>query len=114
MSEYKLNVGFTSELTISELKRKDLVTFAEVTKFMEERFNFMVAAAANLLERSSLGSGIVKHARCLNLKHFSSNAVESMKILLNHLKFLEIIPAFVFHPKLHKKRIRKIKSFYAK
>ena len=88
LNEGKLNVGFAVEFTISELKRKDLVTLSEVSKFKKQCFNFLVATAGKLFERSPLGFMIVKHARCLNPEHFSSNAVESMKLLLNLLLYL--------------------------
>ena len=56
-SRSKLNIGFATELTVSEVIRRDLVTDTEVSLF----------------ERSPLGSMIVKHARCLDPKYFGSN-----------------------------------------
>ena len=88
-----MDVSFAAELTISELKRKGLANSTEVSKFKKKCLNFLVTAAAKLFDGSPLETGIVKHARCLNPKHFSSNAVESMKILLDRFTFLKIIPA---------------------
>ena len=88
-----MDVSFAAELTISELRRKGLANSTEVSKFKKKCLNFLVTAAAKLFDGSPLETGIVKHARCLNPKHFSSNAVESMKILLDRFTFLKIIPA---------------------
>ena len=77
-SQSKLNIGFATELTISEMKRKDLVTN---TKFLCLR-NVVSATAETLFERSPLGSMIVKHVKSLDPKHFdSSNVMKSMKLL---------------------------------
>ena len=86
-SPRKLNIGFATELTITEMVRKVLVTDAEVSEFKKQRLKFLVATAENFFERSPLGSMIGKHSRCLDPKQFESNAVESMKLLLKRLTF---------------------------
>ena len=52
-----------------------------------------MATAEKLFEKSPVGSRIVKHARCLDPKHFdSSNAVELLKLQLKGFIFLKVIP----------------------
>ena len=92
-SPRKLNIGFATELTMTEMVRKVLVTDAEVSEFKKQCLKFLVATAENFFERSPLGSMIGKHSRCLDPKQFESNAVESMKLLLKRLRFLKVIPA---------------------
>ena len=85
MSQGKLNIWFATELTVSEMIRRDLVTDTEFSEFQKQCLQFLVATAKKLFERSPLDSMIVKHARYLDPKGFHSNsAVESMKLLLKH------------------------------
>ena len=93
LSPRKLIIGFATELTVTEMVRKDLVTDAEVSEFKKQCLKFLVATAEKFFERSPLRSMIGKHSRCLDPKQFKSNAVESMKPLLKRLTFLKVIPA---------------------
>ena len=52
-----------------------------------------MTTAEKLFKKSPVGSTIVKHARCMDSKHFdSSNAVELLKLQLKGFIFLKVIP----------------------
>ena len=73
LSRNKLSIGFATELTVSEMIRKNFVIDTGVSDFEKQCVQFLVAAAKEFFERSPLGSMIVKHTRCLDPKHFDSN-----------------------------------------
>ena len=50
LCQRKLNNGFATELTITEMVRKDLVTDAEVSEFKKQSLKFLVATAENCLK----------------------------------------------------------------
>ena len=70
------------------------MTDTEISEFMKQCLQFLVATAKKLFERSPLSSIIVKNARCLPPKYFdSNNAVESLKSLQKHLTILKVLPS---------------------
>ena len=77
------------DIPISEFKRKDLVASEEVRskQILEKMFYVSGGSCFKTFERNPIGSVIVKQAIHLNLKRFSSSAVESMKIFSNCLMF---------------------------
>ena len=50
LCQRKLNNGFATELTITEMVRKDFVTDAEVSEFKKQSLKFLVATAENCLK----------------------------------------------------------------
>ena len=80
LSQRKLNIGFATELTITEMIRKNLVTAMQ--GFLSLRNSLKFATAEILFEKSPLGSMIVTHAGCVDPKQFESNVLESAMLLL--------------------------------
>ena len=63
LSQRKLNIAFPTELIITGMLRKNLLTDAEVSECKKQCLKFLLTTAEKLFERSPLGSIIVKHAR---------------------------------------------------
>ena len=78
----------------SLLHEKDLVTGAEVDAFKKEFGYLLVNLVEKILERSPLGSVIVRNASVLDprdiLKISTEEAEKKMKSILNHLKNLKL------------------------
>ena len=62
LSQRKLSIGFATELTITEMIRKNLVTVMQW--FLSLRNSLKFATAEILFERSPLGSKIVTWRMC--------------------------------------------------
>ena len=84
---------------LSLLYEKDLVTGAEVDAFKKECGYLLVNLAEKILERSPLGSVIVRNASVLDPRDIlmisTDKAEKKMKSILNHLKNLkQVAPVF--------------------
>ena len=98
----KLKIGFSAETWLSSLYKKDLVTGAEVDAFKKVCGYLLVNLVEKILERSPLGSVIVRNASVLDPRDIlmiSTEEVEKeMKLILNHLINLkQVAPVFSRH-----------------
>ena len=88
----KLILGCATEFAIAELVRKDIATSVGIEAFKTECPTFLITTTQKILERSPLGSTIVRYASSLNpanLNHLSTPAL--FKSLISCLVYLKIL-----------------------
>ena len=99
LKKKKLEIGFSAETRLSSFYKKDLVTGAEVDAFKKVCGYLLVKLVEKILERSPLGSVIVRNASVLDPRDIlmisTEEAEKRMKSILNHLiNFKQLAPVF--------------------
>ena len=84
-SKSKLNIGRAADITIAEMKQKDMVMKSQVETFKQECHLFLPATIRKLFNKTKLRSSIMCYASCLNPSYLTNlaSSSESFKLLIN-------------------------------
>ena len=95
LSKSKFNIGRAADITIAEMKQKDMVTKYQLDTFKQVCLLFPLATTRTLLDKTKLGSFIMHYASCRNPSHLTNLASSSefFKLVINLLVYLKILPA---------------------
>ena len=76
----KINLGFAVEKEINTLSEYDVVTIQQINKFRESARDFVAEMLYKLLERSSLGSTLLRSASVFELTCLLDLTQEKLQI----------------------------------
>ena len=94
-SNKECTIGFTTEGLLSDLVKKDLIDNSTVQEFYDCVRQCVRAAMGKLIEKSPLGSVVVRNAVVFNPECILENSISGLekrlKVLLQHLLSLKLI-----------------------
>ena len=90
----KFNIGRAVDITIAEMKQKDMVMKYQLDTFKQVFLLFLLATTRKLLDKTKLGTFIMCYASSRNASHLTNlaSSSESFKLLIGRLVYLKILP----------------------
>ncbi|XP_057299676.1 uncharacterized protein LOC130630266 [Hydractinia symbiolongicarpus] len=98
MKPKNYNLGFATRFEINELKRKDLITNAQVAKFFTDAVIFVRSIVEKLFDKSPLSKNVVKNSTIFDPKVMvteSSSVLQTkLRSMLTYLVKLRVLTSF--------------------
>ena len=106
-----MNLGFGARKCINDLKRSDLVSSKEITSYLNECITFVINIVFKLLEKSPLGSVVVRNADAFDSNVIATMEVHNLQAKIKHI-LMHLLKLKLLTPIQSDKALDQCSSFY--
>lgn len=83
LSKSKLSIGHATDITVAEMKQRDIAMKSQIDTLKEECLLSLLATVRKLFDKTKLGSSIMHYANCLKpYLATPASSSESFKLLI--------------------------------
>ena len=86
----EMSLGFATEKCISDLKKKDLASKQQIAQFFNDAIEIIKAILMKLVERSPLGTAVVKYAGVFDPRKLSSEDIDHENLSWQFKRLLSV------------------------